>query len=232
MQLVELIPALQTDTSLTEKISKLIVSWGKTVVVAKDSPGFIVNKVARPYYSEAIRIWEEGMADIYTIDAAMTSNGFRMGPFTLMDFIGHDVNYRVTESVWKSFYYDRRYTPSIGQLRLLEAGYLGKKSGRGFYNYADEALKPQLEENKFDDIFIRIISMLVNEAFDTIDRQICTKEDLEMAVVLGLNYPKGLLQWAAEIGFSNIVKQLENLYQMYGEERYRISPYLRRLAKG
>lgn len=103
MPLVEIIGALQTDPGITEQCKELISSWGKVPVVARDTPGFIVNKVARPYYSEALRIYEEGIANIPTIDYAMKQAGFKMGPFELMDFIGHDVNYTVTESVWKSF---------------------------------------------------------------------------------------------------------------------------------
>ena len=114
MKLVEIIPAVQTDVIITQKAKSLIDSWGKSTVLAKDTPGFIVNKVARPFYSEALRIYEEGIADVATIDWAMTElGGFRMGPFTLMDFIGHDVNYVVTETVFKAFYYDPKYRPSF-----------------------------------------------------------------------------------------------------------------------
>ncbi|MEM0995371.1 MAG: 3-hydroxyacyl-CoA dehydrogenase NAD-binding domain-containing protein, partial [Bacteroidota bacterium] len=133
MKLVEIIPAIQTDASVVANAKAVIENWGKTTVLAKDTPGFIVNKVARPFYSEALRIYEEGIADTATIDWSMTKiGGFRMGPFTLMDFIGHDVNYIVTETVFKAFYYDPRYRPSFAQKRLVEAGYLGRKSGRGF----------------------------------------------------------------------------------------------------
>ncbi|MBK8349570.1 MAG: 3-hydroxybutyryl-CoA dehydrogenase [Saprospiraceae bacterium] len=233
MKLVEVIPAVQTDSQLTLKVQKIIESWGKTVVIAKDTPGFIVNKLARPFYSEAIRIYEEGIADIVTIDYAMTSRGFRMGPFTLMDFIGHDVNYKVTESVWRGFYNDSRYRPSISQLRLLEAGYLGKKTGKGFYNYSDEVIPPFTEKDNLlllQDIFVRIISMLINEAADTVAQQICSPTDADLAVRLGLNYPKGLLEWGKELGYKNIVKVLDDYFDIYHEERYRVSRYLRNLA--
>ena len=136
MALVEIIPAIQTDAALITTMKELMTAWGKTPVIAKDTPGFIVNRVARPYYGEAIRIYEEGIADMATIDWALTQiGGFKMGPFALMDYIGHDVNYVVTETVFESFYYDPRYKPSFSQKRLLEAGWLGRKSGRGFYNY-------------------------------------------------------------------------------------------------
>jgi 3-hydroxybutyryl-CoA dehydrogenase len=116
----------------------MMQTWGKLPVIAKDTPGFIVNRIARPFYGEAIRIYEEGIADMATIDWAMTEVGkFKMGPFTLMDYIGHDVNYVVTETVFQSFFFDPRYKPSFSQKRLLEAGWLGRKTGRGFYNYSE-----------------------------------------------------------------------------------------------
>ncbi len=232
MQLVEVVPAVQTDKDLPLRVVKITESWGKTPVLARDTPGFIVNKVARPFYSEAIRILEEGIANIETIDHAMTQNGFRMGPFTLMDFIGHDVNYRVTESVWKSFFYDSRYRPSFTQLRLMEAGFLGKKSGRGFYNYQQpENNSDNIDKSKIEMIFMRIISMLINEAADTVYQNICTAEDVSNAMRLGVNYPKGLLEWGQELGYDNVVGHLDSLHQLYGEERYRVSPFLRRLTQ-
>jgi 3-hydroxybutyryl-CoA dehydrogenase len=231
MKLVEVVPAIQTNSDITNQVKEMIESWGKTVVLAKDTPGFIVNKVARPFYSEAIRILEEGIADVVTIDQAMTENGFKMGPFTLMDFIGHDVNYRVTESVWKSFFYDSRYRPSFTQLRLLEAGYLGKKSGKGFYDYTIEnTVKPVEDASLKNSVFLRIISMLINEAADTVWQQICSKDDVELAMKLGVNYPKGLLEWGSELGYQKIVDHLDDLHQTYGEERYRVCRYLRNLA--
>jgi len=231
MPLVEIIPATQTRPELVKKAQKLIISWGKTPVIAKDTPGFIVNKVARPFYSEAIRIYEEGIADIPTIDQAMTDNGFKMGPFKLMDFIGHDVNYRVTESVWKAFYYDPKYKPSFTQLKLMEAGFLGKKSGKGFYDYSSENIPMASDDqNLKQKVFHRILCMLINEAADTVGQNICNTEDVELAVTKGVNYPKGLLQWGNEIGYPNVVKTLDDLYTYYHEERYRVTPYLRRMA--
>jgi 3-hydroxybutyryl-CoA dehydrogenase len=231
MKLVEVVPAIQTNQEMVTFVKELITTWGKTVVVAKDTPGFIVNKVARPYYSEAIRILEEGIADIATIDSAMTQNGFKMGPFTLMDFIGHDVNYRVTESVWKSFFYDSKYRPSFTQLRLLEAGYLGKKSGKGFYDYnGDEQNVAINDETLKQTIFIRIISMLINEAADTVWMQICNTEDVELAMKLGVNYPKGLLAWGKDIGYQNVIQCLDDLHHTYGEERYRVCRFLKNLG--
>lgn len=234
MQLVEVIPAVQTRADLASEIKQLMQAWGKVPVLAQDTPGFIVNRVARPFYGEAIRILEEGFADAATIDWAMTElGGFRMGPFALMDFIGHDVNYRVTESVFKSFFYDPRYKPSFTQKRLLEAGYLGRKSGRGFYDYGEGAVPPEPTRDPAlgRTVLHRILAMLINEAADALAFQVASKEDLDLAMTKGVNYPKGLLAWADELGLPNVLAILDQLYDEYREDRYRASALLRRLVR-
>lgn len=234
MKLVEIVPAVQTAPEFLEKVTELIRSWDKITVLAKDTPGFIVNRVARPFYGEALRILEEGIADVATIDWAMTEiGGFRMGPFTLMDFIGHDVNYTVTETVFEAFFYDPRYKPSFTQKRLVEAGYLGKKSGRGFYNYAETAAqaKPTKNTEIGEQIVRRIVVMLINEAADAVFWNIATREDIDLAMTTGVNYPKGLLQWADEWSVAECVDMLDSLYRNYHEDRYRCSPLLRRMAR-
>jgi len=234
MALVEIIPAVQTREGLAEEIKALIQSVGKLPVITKDTPGFIVNRVARPFYSEAIRLLEEGVADAETIDYAMTSvGGFRMGPFELMDFIGHDVNYRVTESVFESFFYDPRFKPSFSQKRLFEAGFYGRKSGRGFYNYAEGAEKkaPTQDQALLEKIYKRILVMLINEAADAFFLNIASKEDLDTAMTKGVNYPKGLLKWADEYGIENVQNDLDELYNYYHEDRYRLSPIIRNMVK-
>lgn len=234
MQLVEVVPAVQTNPANISQAKLLIESWGKLVVLAKDTPGFIVNRVARPYYGEALRILEEGIADIATIDWAMTAlGGFRMGPFTLMDFIGNDVNYTVTETVFQSFFYDPRYKPSFTQKRLSEAGWLGKKTGRGYYDYAEGAQNPvaKQDEKLGRTILDRILAMLINEAADALYLRIASREDIDLAMTKGVNYPKGLLRWADEIGIENCVKMLDALHEEYLEDRYRCSPLLRKMAK-
>lgn len=234
MRLVEVIPAIQTSIDTLKISEKTIKNWGKIVAIAKDTPGFIVNRVARPFYGEALRIYEEGIADFATIDNAMKSvGGFRMGPFELMDFIGNDVNYTVTETVFTAFYFDSRYKPAFTQKRFSEAGYLGRKSGRGYYDYSDGASKPEPTEdiNLSTTIFERILVMLINEAADALFLNIASAQDIDNAMTKGVNYPKGLLAWADEKGLNWCVTKLDGLYDEYREDRYRCSPLLRRMNK-
>jgi 3-hydroxybutyryl-CoA dehydrogenase len=234
MRLVEIIPAIQTSDETVATTTSLIDSWGKSTVKAKDTPGFIVNRVARPFYGEALRILEEGMASTATIDWAVTTiGGFRMGPFTLMDYIGNDVNYTVTETVFKAFYYDARYKPSFTQKRLSEAGYLGRKSGRGFYDYSENAVNQEpVEDTELGgDIVWRILVMLINEAADALFLNVASRDDIDMAMTRGVNYPKGLLAWADEKGIQSCVATLDRLYDEYREDRYRCSPLLRQMAR-
>ena len=232
MPLVEIIPAVQTSETTLNNTKTIIDSWGKVTVIAKDTPGFIVNRVARPFYGEALRIYEEGIADFATIDWAMREiGGFRMGPFQLMDYIGNDINYTVTETVFTSFYFDPRYKPSFTQKRMMEAGYLGRKTGRGYYDYSNVDLVIANEDRDLGKkILWRVLSMLINEAADALFLNIATKEDIDLAMTKGVNYPKGLLLWADEIGIENVLKQLEDLQTEYGEDRYRPSPLLKRMA--
>ncbi len=232
MPLVEIIPSLATDDNCLKKAKELIDGFRKITVIAKDTPGFIVNRIARPFYGEAIRIYEEGIADIPTIDWAMKEKGgFKMGPFELMDLIGNDINYKVTETVWQQFFYDTRYRPSLTQKRLFEAKRFGKKSGRGYYDYSEGAIMPEPKKDKLvaEKIFMRILSMLINEATDALYYNVASKEDIELAMTKGVNYPKGLLKWADEIGLEKIYVVLKALQNEYGEERYRPSVLMKRM---
>ncbi len=239
MQLVEVIPAIQTSKEVLENSIKIISDWKKVVAVAKDTPGFIVNRVARPFYGESLRIYEEGIADFATIDHSLKSlGGFRMGPFELMDFIGNDVNYTVTETVFTAFYFDPRYKPAFTQKRFAEAGYLGRKSGKGYYNYdengaivisneAEESHDKELSQKIFD----RVLVMLINEAADALFLNIASAKDIDNAMTKGVNYPKGLLAWADEKGIDWCVQKLDELYNEYHEDRYRCSPLLRKMNR-
>ena len=239
MKLVEVIPAIQTSYETLEKSIDTISSWGKTVAIAKDTPGFIVNRVARPFYSEALRIYEEGFASFQAIDNSLKNlGGFRMGPFELMDFIGNDVNFTVTETVFKSFFFDPRYKPSFTQKRFAEAGYLGRKSGIGFYEYDknNQIIPPNTDETNTGSassqlIFDRVLVMLINEAADTLFWNIASAKDIDNAMTKGVNYPKGLLAWADEKGIDWCVNQMDQLYDEYREDRYRCSPILRKMNR-
>jgi len=320
-------------------------AWGKTPVHARSTPGFIVNRVARPYYAEVLRLLQEGAADVATIDAVMReAGGFKMGPFELMDMIGHDVNFAVTRSVWNAFFNDKRFTPSLIQQELLEGGFLGRKSGRGFYDYREGAVKlsaateaPRtlpstitlhgkteiatalaerlsnaatpftsnasasderlatvgdavvfvtdgrsatqraaesgiantvlidlaldyssatriaiscakqcsastlndaiallqaagLQVSLFKDIpglaVMRTVTMLANEAADAVNQGVCSAADVDAAMRLGVNYPRGPLAWAEQIGVHTVRDVLRNLGISTGEDRYRISPLI------
>jgi 3-hydroxybutyryl-CoA dehydrogenase len=232
MPLVEIIPALQSKNLFLKKGRRLIDSWKKTTVMAKDTPGFIVNRIARPFYGEAIRILEEGLANIATIDWAMKEiGGFPMGPFELMDYIGHDVNYIVTETVFKEFFFDPRYKPSFSQKRLIEAKRLGRKTGHGFYNYTEKNRNPSplVNQELGARIVNRIVCLLINEAIDACFLNIASEKDIDLAMTKGVNYPKGLLAWANEKGLTNVLAELEELFYTYGEDRYRPSPLLKKM---
>ena len=229
MPLVEIVPGIATDPAVVEACVAAVAAWGKVGVVAKDSPGFLVNRIARPFYGEALHLFEEQMADMATIDWALTElGGFRMGPFALMDLIGHDVNYVVTETVWKQFYYDPRFRPSLSQKRLLDAGWLGRKSGRGFYDYRNGASLPEptRDEALGRAIVDRVVAMLINEAADAVYRGIGSESDVETAMLKGVNYPKGLIAWGREWGWTKVRDQIEALRERSGDTRYRVCPWI------
>ncbi|MBF8458205.1 3-hydroxybutyryl-CoA dehydrogenase [Kaistella sp. G5-32] len=233
MPLVEVIPGLLTEKNLANEITSLMESWGKTPVIAKDVPGFIVNRIARPFYGEALRIAEENIATPEQIDDAMRTLGnFKMGPFELMDLIGIDVNFSVTKTVYADYFFDPKYKPSLLQQRMSEAKLHGRKTRKGFYDYSENAQKPapEKDEELYHEIFMRILSMLINEAVEAKRLGIANDEAIELAMQKGVNYPKGLLQWGQEIGYQKISDTLQNLYEIYQEERYRQSPLLRKMS--
>lgn len=234
MALVEVIPSMLTREGLAEEMKDLMKAWGKVPVIAKDTPGFIVNRVARPFYGESIRILEEGIADEATIDWALKEiGGFRMGPFELMDLIGNDINFAVTSTAFESFFYDGRYRPSVIQQRLVEGGLLGRKSGRGYYDYSEGAEKPEPNTSRAlgEMIVNRVVCLLINSAIDALHFGIASKEDLDLAMTKGVNYPKGLLAWGDERGLENVLHRIDALYEDYREDRYRACVLLRRMVK-
>ena len=233
LPLVEIVPGLATSAEVTQQTQRLVDAWGKKTVLASDTPGFIVNRIARPFYGEALRIYEEGIADMATIDWAMKEiGGFKMGPFELMDFIGNDVNFAATKSVYEATFHDSRFRPALTQQRLYDAGFFGRKTGRGYYDYSPGAEMPEANRDPElgELIFRRILSMLINQAADALYLRIASAHDIDLAITLGVNYPKGLLAWADELGIPETVKWLGALQDFYGEERYRPSPLLKTMA--
>jgi len=233
MKLVEVIPTEETDKKLLSEAKSSLESWGKSVVTAKDTPGFIVNRVARPFYSEALKIYEEGLADFATIDWAMKEfGGFRMGPFELMDYIGNDVNYSATKAVYDGTNHDPRYKPSPIQKKLMDEGLLGRKSGKGYFDYSENAVNPEPNKNEKlgKKIFNRILAMLINAAADALNGAIATRDDIDTAMTTGVNYPKGLLKWADEIGLNSPLAQLKDLHTQSGDDRYIASPLLEKMV--
>jgi 3-hydroxybutyryl-CoA dehydrogenase len=379
MALCEVVSGLATDAAVAQTVYDTAAEWGKNPVHAKSTPGFIVNRVARPFYAEGWRLLNEQAADAATIDAVLReAGGFRMGPFELMDLIGHDVNFSVTQSVFNAYFQDPRFTPSVLQQEMVNAGFLGRKAGRGFYQYGDsavatgnsvaaaEAPQPQAEAaqpkpeyvsytieqggaahavggavvdglaarmraagidivhrktpetirpagahddapafhcngaavyltdgrsatqrasdnhhpdtvlfdlaldygsarriavthadqcspaayhavvgllqaagfivTRLDDVpgmaVMRTVAMLANEAADAVNQGVCSAAAADIAMQKGVNYPRGPLAWADAIGIEHIVRVLANLTISYGEDRYRVSPLLRRKQAG
>lgn len=348
MALVEVISGLATDSDVADTVYATAAAWGKSPVHAKSTPGFIVNRVARPYYAEGLRLLTEQAGDAATIDAILReAGGFRMGPFELMDLIGHDVNFAVTQSVFQAYFNDPRFTPSLQQQELVSAGYLGRKTGRGFYPYGKDAAPPQphteaphaapqqvtlagrsavaevlaariaaagvtvlrtdaapadgpllacggavlhltdgrsatqrardsgvantvlldlaldyasagrialaaadqcdvdayralvglfqaagFAVSQLDDVpgmaVMRTVAMLANEAADAVNQGVCSAEGADLAMRKGVNYPRGPLAWADAIGLKYVMTVLQNLAAAYGEDRYRVSPLIRR----
>ncbi len=342
MKLVEVVAGLRSSKANLDLGIELCHFWNKVPVLAQSSPGFIVNRVARPFYGEAMKMLQEQVASLEVMDVIMTSAGFRMGPFTLMDLIGIDINLSVSKTVFASMYNDPRYRPSLIQEEMVAANLLGKKTGQGFYCYDGQdkptvhyqrtqqaaktisfnseltvfdAFKKQLKNNddiivtehqggvamqindcaievsngqtckqrlttikqkhlaqvdlmldyesspiihlSFDEncpkttknhvigvfqqldkqviigkdmpalIAMRIVCLLINEAADAIENGVCNENDVDLAMQKGVNYPIGLIAWSHKIGIKNVVETLDNLHHWFGDDRYRVSPWLR-----
>ena len=240
MALVEVIAGPLTSSAVAEATMAAARRLGKTPVLVADTPGFIVNRVARPYYLEAMRILGDGRAGIEEIDDAMRTVGFRMGPFELVDTIGADVNLAVSRSVYEAFSHDPRYRPHPVQEALVGAGRLGRKSGGGFYDYEADgargapwrALPKPASQMPADGISARVLAALVNEAASAVADGVAEPEAIDTAMRLGANYPAGPLEWGERIGLAEITRTLDALEDEVHDGRYRVMPLLRSLAEG
>jgi len=159
--------------------------------------------------------------------------GFRMGPFELMDYIGNDVNYSATKAVYDGTNHDPRYKPSPIQKKLMDEGLLGRKSGKGYFDYSENAVNPEPNKNEKlgKKIFNRILTMLINAAVDALNGAIATRDDIDTAMTTGVNYPKGLLKWADDIGLNAPLSQLKDLHTQSGDDRYIASPLLEKMVE-
>ncbi|CAI3113982.1 3-hydroxyadipyl-CoA dehydrogenase [Acinetobacter calcoaceticus] len=339
MKLVEIVQGLKTPNSLCLALKNLMLSWKKIPVLTKSTPGFIVNRIARPFYAEGFRALQEQVTSYDQLDYALKQcGGFAMGPCELTDLIGQDVNFSVTQSVYQEFFFEPRYRPSLIQKELVDAGAWGRKSKQGFYTYNEknqyETFQPQavvakpvdariqlkgtwsqlpafltrlglksgfvIDDNilQIDDIDLRLsqgesaninylsrkvvlmdwhhdfeqaqalvlshnelceasdlakveayfaqfgmsvmwvkdhpalltlrtIALLINEACEASLHGVASLEDIDNAMKYGVNYPKGPYQWLTQMGGAYVLQTLNNLYALYGEEKYRASIYLK-----
>ncbi|HET9497193.1 MAG TPA: 3-hydroxyacyl-CoA dehydrogenase NAD-binding domain-containing protein [Candidatus Limnocylindria bacterium] len=241
MALVEVIAAPRTDRAVVAATTALAARLGKTPVEAADTPGFIVNRVARPFYLESLRILGEGAADAPTIDAALRDAGFRMGPFELVDTIGLDVNLAVSHSVWTGFDRAARYAPQALQSVLVDAGRLGRKSGAGFYDWSAAgergspwsglpAVSVGAAALPAEAITERVLATIVNEAASAVEDRTASPEAIDTAMRLGTNWPQGPLAWGEARGLGRAVATLDRLAATAPDARYAVVALLRSLA--
>jgi 3-hydroxybutyryl-CoA dehydrogenase len=230
MPLVELVATPRTDPAAVARARALGERLGKQVVEVLDGPGFLVNRCARPFYMESLRMVEDGFAEPWEIDRACVElGGFPLGPFELMDVVGVDISLAVTKSMWEQSYGEPRWRPSPIQIAQVAAGRLGRKSGRGFYDEGESWRdRAAASSDRSPAILDRVVANLVNEAAFALAAGIATPEDLESAMVVGLNHPKGPAAWEAEWTRERIVEILDHLWDTEHDPRYRVSPRLRR----
>ncbi|MDQ6895488.1 MAG: 3-hydroxyacyl-CoA dehydrogenase NAD-binding domain-containing protein [Actinomycetota bacterium] len=237
MRLVEVVHGRESAPTYVDFAVSLMHQWGKTPVRCRSTPGLIVNRIARPFYGEAQRMAEEGLADPATIDACLRSAGFAMGPFELTDLIGQDVNLAVGTSVWEQTDHDPRYAPTDFQRGLVAEGRLGRKTDHGVYTYASpgQASDADVDEAKVSELVggpvrtdpvARTLAMLVNEALDLVHRGEASAEDVDTAMVLGTSYPRGPIASGQELGHDRVRQVLAELDAAYPGGRYRPSEAL------
>jgi 3-hydroxybutyryl-CoA dehydrogenase len=234
MRLLEVIAALQTGEHALAVARATGQAMGKHVIDAADSPGFLVNRCGRPFYTESLRILQERLATHDHIDRiCRVGGGFRMGPFELMDMVGIDVGYAVAQSFMKLSFGEPRWKPNPLQARMAASGRLGRKTGQGWYDYSgDGPYRPDDDPDaKLSDddaqLLHRIQCQIVNEAAFALGEGIGSPDDIDAGVKLGLNWPKGSIELGREIGFDRVLATIDELWEHYREERYRAAPMLR-----
>ena len=239
MRLVEVVAGAQTHGSAVEAAMRFAEGLGKDPVPCRDAPGFIVNRVNRPFTLEALRMLEAGEADVATIDAALVAGGYPMGPFALIDLVGLDVNLAVARTLYDGFDGAERFRPSALQERMVEAGTLGRKTGQGFYRYDEvggltgaadgfeaAAASPTLDA---DAIRARIELATINEAYRAAGEGVASPPDIDLALVLGAGHPVGPFARARALGLGRVVAGLRELERQHGE-RYRVAQTLWQVA--
>jgi len=255
MPLVEVIRGKNSSESSVQRATLIAEAWGKSVVQVADTPGFIVNRVARPYYLESWRIVEEGVATVDVIDEALQSLGeFKMGPFMLTDLIGQDINVATTRSIWERLGKPTRLAPSAKQETLVEKGHLGRKTGCGAYAHDDKdtvvpailietqelEISAELERVIHDFcleascisgslvekyIFARVLCGVINEAMWAVTDGVASAQDIDTAMKLGTNYPYGPIEWAHRIGLDRVQHLLEALNETVSDNRFSSPPF-------
>jgi 3-hydroxybutyryl-CoA dehydrogenase len=243
MRLLEVVAGVESSTEALDLATATGEAMGKTVIVAKDGPGFLVNRCNRPFGLEALRILQEQIADIETIDRTMRiEGGFRMGPFELMDLVGIDTGLEISKSFYEQSFGEPRWRPSPIAARYVAAGRYGRKSGRGYYDYSRDPYRPpdpDPDQPSRDDakvrpaaggVLERIVCQVINECAFALGEGVGSPQDIDTGMTLGLNYPRGPLAWADQIGLDHVLAVLDGLWEEYREERYRPAPALRGLV--
>jgi len=205
---------------------------GKRVIDASDGPGFLVNRCGRPFGSEALRLLQERLATVEEIDRIYkVGGGYRMGPFELMDLVGIDVGYAVAQSFMELSFGEPRWKPNPLQARMVAAGRLGRKTGRGWYDYDQPPPSVGDSPHTVSDLDLvlldRVQCCIVNEAVFALGEGVGSAEDIDAGTKLGLNWPKGPFELGKELGFDHVLETMDALFERYHEERYRAAPMLR-----